>query len=298
MIGVVADDTTGANDMGTMFNRTGKSVKVLSYSHDMQDLGPAQTDVLIIDTNSRLDRPEVSFAKVHDATRFLQAAGCDLYFKKVASSFVGNIGCEFDGMLAALQESFCLVIPAFPDTGRTTVNGIQYINHVPLADSEFAQDPVNPMTESRISEIIKTQSQGKVDNLYLSTIRSGVEALRHEIEVKRQAGVKYLVLDAETSDDLELIGEATTGYSVFAGSSVMGGYLHYPTTQQTLDMPKFTDDALGVLTVSGSLMPQTHAQTQYLIKQGMAHIILDSRDMLDEAARTDLQTRVLRLNYS
>ncbi len=62
MIGVVADDITGANDIGSMFARGGYVAHV--YAWDAFDPGlwraHGQPDVAILDTNSRLDATDVA----------------------------------------------------------------------------------------------------------------------------------------------------------------------------------------------------------------------------------------------
>lgn len=112
MIGVVADDTTGANDIGLMFSKNHYTVKILTFHEDL-NLGD-KPDVLIIDTDSRLDSGEESYQKVFKATNILEKLGCTHYFNKTCSVFRGNIGKEFDAMLDALNEDFAVISLAFP----------------------------------------------------------------------------------------------------------------------------------------------------------------------------------------
>jgi uncharacterized protein YgbK (DUF1537 family) len=90
MIGVVADDTTGANDIGLMFNNNHYAVKVVTFDEEEQPSAD-QADVLVIDTDSRLDHLELSYDKVFKATRQLQQLGCKTYFNKTCSVFRGNL---------------------------------------------------------------------------------------------------------------------------------------------------------------------------------------------------------------
>ncbi len=62
-IGVVADDITGANDIGSMFANGGCVAHV--YAHDSFDPTDAwsdseRPDECIIDTNSRLDETDIA----------------------------------------------------------------------------------------------------------------------------------------------------------------------------------------------------------------------------------------------
>ncbi len=80
IIGVVADDTTGANDIGIMFSKNGYLTKIVTF--DAEACLQADADVIIIDTDSRLDSGEIAYKKVLTATKQLQRAGCKLFHKK------------------------------------------------------------------------------------------------------------------------------------------------------------------------------------------------------------------------
>ena len=125
-MGVVADDVTGSNDIGIMFAKSGYLTYVQAFKDGSSSYAAAQPepDILILDTNSRLDPPEVAYRKVFDATRQLQQAGCRQFHNKTCSVFRGNIGAEFDAMLDALGLEFAVVVLGFPKNGRTTVDGI------------------------------------------------------------------------------------------------------------------------------------------------------------------------------
>ena len=112
IMGVVADDITGANDIGGMFAKAGYVVHI--YAYDGPDAltrgrGSApEPHIAILDTNSRLDDRATAYAKVHAATLELHAAGCRQFHNKTCSVFRGNIGAEFDAMLDALGQDFAV----------------------------------------------------------------------------------------------------------------------------------------------------------------------------------------------
>lgn len=83
MIGVVADDTTGANDVGVMFSNNQYSVKILPYKEKADY--EVDSNVLIIDTDSRLDSQNLSYENAYNATKNLKGIGCSLYFNKTCS---------------------------------------------------------------------------------------------------------------------------------------------------------------------------------------------------------------------
>ena len=129
-IGVVADDVTGANDIGIMFKNGGyrsavfplKLLKRCKIEEEVQGL-----DVIIIDTDTRFADAETAKEKVAQATDILKKMHCDRYINKTCSVFRGNIGAEFDSMQDVLGIDCSMVIAGFPKNGRTTVDGIHYV---------------------------------------------------------------------------------------------------------------------------------------------------------------------------
>ena len=87
------------------------------------------------------------------------------YINKQCSVFRGNIGPEFDAMLDALGLNFAPVVLGFPDNGRTTLDGIHYVYGEKLEDSQFRNDPVNPMRESNLVKILAVQTRRPVTNV-------------------------------------------------------------------------------------------------------------------------------------
>ncbi|MFD2215542.1 four-carbon acid sugar kinase family protein [Metabacillus endolithicus] len=286
LIGVVADDTTGANDIGIMFRKNQYTTKVVTFEDDLKLNN--DSDVVIVDTDSRLDPPSVSYNRVYKATKSLMDLNCSIYFNKTCSVFRGNIGEEFDAMLDALNEDFCVVILAFPKNGRKTVDGIHTVHDKLLEDSEFANDPVHPMTESNLVSILSKQTSRKVTSVELSVVRSGASFLKNKIAEVKKTGYNYCIVDAETQEDLSVIAEAVKEIKVLAGSSAIAEELPKFLDKELVENPIQTveiNDNQGVLVVSGSLTPQTRAQTAYLISNGVPSIIFDSRKVFDPEVR-------------
>jgi uncharacterized protein YgbK (DUF1537 family) len=277
LIGVVADDTTGANDIGIMFSNNQYSVKVVTYQENMEL--SKDVNVFIIDTDSRLDKPEVSYDKVFKATQYLKKMGCSVYYNKTCSVFRGNIGKEFDAMMDALGEEFAVISLAFPKNGRQTINGIHTVYGKLLEESEFAKDPVHPMTESNLVSILQKQTNRKVSLITLATVRQGSEKLREAIEAAREES-NYCIIDSENQADLTIVAEAVQGYPMLCGSSAIAEELPKFLAEEKLpgilERITITDDK-GVLVIAGSLTPQTKAQTAYLSSVGTHTTVLDSR---------------------
>jgi uncharacterized protein YgbK (DUF1537 family) len=196
---------------------------------------------------------------------------------------------EFDAMLDELGEEFAIISLAFPQNGRTTCRGIHKVHGKNLEDSEFADDPVHPMHESNLQSILQRQTERKVTSIYLDIVRKGPATLREDIETASKS-FNYVIIDAETQEDIHTIAEASVGYKILAGSSAIGEELpkvltesEYPNLANTINI----NDENGVLVISGSLTPQTKAQTQELIEAGFPFISVDSRIIINEAKNAE-----------
>jgi uncharacterized protein YgbK (DUF1537 family) len=291
VIGVVADDITGANDIGIMFAKANIVTDVYAYDdfspQTLVETGDAAPEVVILDTNSRLDAPEIAYNKVFQATNRLREAGARIFINKTCSVFRGNIGAEFDAMLDALKAEFAVVVLGFPKNGRTTVDGIHYVHGKRLEDSEFRNDPVQPMTKSHLVDILQSQTGRKADLLDYRTIDLGSDALTEQIELKKRS-CNYLILDVKDQEALSTIARAVRYELVLCGSSGLAEELAHELnvrrqTERKLGLPQ--RQGVGVLCAAGSLMPQTAAQINYMKEQGVQTFELDTRQLIDSPTR-------------
>jgi uncharacterized protein YgbK (DUF1537 family) len=298
-MGVVADDVTGSNDIGIMFAKSDYLTHIYSFEKSSTFTVPKDDlrapDIVILDTNSRLDPPEVAYNKVFAATRELQQAGCRQFHNKTCSVFRGNIGAEFDAMLDALGLEFAVVVLGFPKNGRTTVDGIHYVHGKKLEDSEFRRDPIHPMKRSDLVGILGSQTKRKVALFTHEIIDEGSMALREEIQ-RMRAQCQYLILDVTDQAALGTIAQAVHDEPVLCGSSAIAEELTAvwgppPVRAMQQDLPPLNE--MGILVVAGSLMPQTAAQLQYLEQKGTPCFVLDTSQLFDPIQR---ETYISRLS--
>ena len=285
-MGVVADDITGANDIGSMFANAGHLVHVYasdSFASRTFDGAHDRPDICIVDTNSRLDTQDEAYRKVFTATRQLQEAGYNRYFNKTCSVFRGNVGVEFDAMLDALEEEFALVVLGFPKNGRLTIDGIHYVHGERLEASPFRHDPIHPAAQSNLVEILQAQTRRKVALLNHRVIAGGVASVRECVEAMR--GVcNYLIADVPDQAALRTIAQASEGCRVYCGSSALAEELprasdHRQASSNRGDLPP--RDGLGVLCAAGSLTPQTRMQIEHLRTEGVPAVELNTLALFD-----------------
>ena len=150
---ILADDLTGALDSGVQLTLKGEHVVILT-DRDVEFPEDDSVDVIVVDTETRHVTGEVAANIIKALIHKAQDRGIKRIYKKTDSGLRGNVGAELAAVLEASGAKHLNFIPAYPATGRMTVNGVQYVNGKPLAESIFAKDPINPITVSRIDELI------------------------------------------------------------------------------------------------------------------------------------------------
>jgi uncharacterized protein YgbK (DUF1537 family) len=201
-VAVIADDLTGANDTGAQFAKRGiATVVLLDWNVATLPLG---CEVLVVNTESRhISRAEAAHRVSHVA-RIARSAGVKFFFKKTDSTLRGNIGAELEALMQALDLERITFVPAFPELGRATRDGIHYVHDKPIAESAFARDPLNPVTDSRVASVLKIQGARNVESLPSAKM------------MERSAGI--CVIDCESAVQLSGIAEDVLRAGDFAAA--------------------------------------------------------------------------------
>ncbi|WP_057914665.1 four-carbon acid sugar kinase family protein [Peribacillus muralis] len=271
LLGIVADDITGSSDIGVLIAKWNYTVKIFSYD-TIDDLYDVDSDVIIIDTNSRFDKKNDAYEKARKATRKLKELGCTQFYNKTCSVFRGNIGVEFDAMQDELGINSSIVVLGYPETGRTTMNSIHYVYGEPLSKSMFRNDPIHPMQQDNLIDILQEQTVKRVGAISNTLIRKGTDILKREIESMKN-DYNYVILDVESDESLETIADAIKNFPIICGSAVMGKYLpKYWPRKEKIDHLKGLDleEDVGTFIPCGSLMPQMKKQIDYIVEKGDA----------------------------
>lgn len=212
LIGIIADDLTGANDTALQFHLRGSNTQIiLSDTSYLQNLKNTQT--WAISTESRNLASDIAAEKVKHATqRFIDELNLDFYYKKIDSTIRGNIAVETLAMLETLGWDAAIIAPAFPSEGRTTVGGYHLSKGVPIERTEMARDVHSPIFESHIPTLLKNQldedQEGLVGYIGLSTIMKGAGPILAKIGECISKGQKLIVADAVSTTDIEQIALA------------------------------------------------------------------------------------------
>lgn len=263
-IAIIADDLTGASDSGVQFARKGLQTQVIFDVTQGSERSKA-TDVIVVDTDSRSVTPEAAYASVKEAAHQVRQAGFAHVYKKMDSTLRGNLGVEIDAVMDVIPFDFAVVAPAFPKIGRTTLQGVHYLNGVPVNETEIANDPKCPVHESDLVKLLSAQSRRKVGLISLDVLHAGKEQLFLQIQSLLEAKTELIVFDAATEEDLQRIADWLAGSSynaLWAGSAGLADYI-----PQALSLPVHTGKSeqlapsgKPVLLVAGSLSKVTRQQ--------------------------------------
>jgi uncharacterized protein YgbK (DUF1537 family) len=126
-------------------------------------------------------------------------------YKKIDSCLRGNPGAETEALMDELAYDVSFIAPAFPEMGRTTVDGTHLVHGIPLAQTEISRDPVTPVAESDLVKIIESQSRYPVGHIPMNLLEGEATLLQAEIEGQIHAGSRHIVFDATCRAHLDRI---------------------------------------------------------------------------------------------
>jgi len=284
MLGVVADDLTGALDAALLLHAGGTAVPVIVGVEPFRRQGRTPPAV-ILDVDSRGDPPEAAYRKVREAARALMDAGYTRFYKKMSSTFQGHIGREVDALLDETAATFAIVVPAFPANGRTTRLGYLYVDGVPLAETGVGRHPTSPIIDSYLPRVLQAQTRRPVHLVDFQTVRRGAAALSEEFQRLSHLGGMALV-DVTTEGELEVVAEAAGSLKVTSGGSALAGKLPLPEERVPFAPPLVPAPLLpGCLLLAGSVSPVTAAQVAFALRTGLPGLRLEVLALLDPDTR-------------
>lgn len=149
MIAVISDDFTGAAEIGGIALRNGFTVTI-----DTSVNANYNCDVLVIATNTRSLCKIDAQKEIKEVTEELLKLQPDFIYKKTDSLLRGKIGDELNVQLAVSGKKKVLLVPANPSMNRTIIDGIYYINKIPLMESNFFGDDFDKGITSSVLDMI------------------------------------------------------------------------------------------------------------------------------------------------
>jgi D-threonate/D-erythronate kinase len=196
LIGVIADDLTGAADAGVQLVHAGYRTAVFFRESEVfaDDL-----DAVSFDTDSRNMPAGFAAKRVLEAAHTAREAR--IVYKKLDSTLRGNVAAELAAALGGAGRDLAVVAPAFPAAGRTTIGGIQRVHGVPVDETEMANDPHTPVRGAHVPNLL-AEAFSSVGPLSVEDL-ADPERVRLALEEN-----ECVVADADRDADLEALVRA------------------------------------------------------------------------------------------
>ncbi|MEE2711127.1 MAG: 4-hydroxythreonine-4-phosphate dehydrogenase PdxA [Gemmatimonadota bacterium] len=254
---ILADDFTGAHDVGLPFAVSGfKTVVINSPEH----LASIEADIIVIDTGSRNCSETEATQRLQKACCAIKEQNADLIYKKVDSTLRGHIGAEIACVQRMLGQRATILCPAFPALGRTTVGGYHLLDGIPVDQTATGRDLESPVTTACLPDLIRSQTSLNVYNIDLKIVSAGEGAIKEALNQSPTASL--VVLDAATPEHIKnILAAVDVGAqdTLICGSAGLAGSMadYYCETPDSTDPPYEEErpSAGPVLTIAGSVNP-------------------------------------------
>jgi len=215
LIGCIADDLTGATDLGVTLAREGLSVVQVNGVPDAACVLPA-VDAVVVALKSRTIPPAEAIAQSLAALDWLRGRGAERIYFKYCSTFDstprGNIGPVTEALQQALGvapgDPPTPATPAYPRNGRTVYLGHLFVGEILLSDSGMRSHPLTPMTDANLVRVLAAQTRGKVGLVATADVESGSDAVRRRLAALGAAGCRHAIIDATRDEHLVAAGAA------------------------------------------------------------------------------------------
>ncbi|TMW72258.1 hypothetical protein FGB90_08590 [Alteribacter natronophilus] len=271
---------TGANDTALQFYKNGHATKV---SVRACSIVPESEGVKVINAETRSASRMEAAEKTSKWTGEISNHDTILY-KKIDSTMRGHIGAEVDAILTSGDYDLAVIAPSYPENGRTISKGIQYVNGIPLHQTQFAGDPRFPISTSRIDSLLEQQSRFRVRHISSETLLTR-RHIHEEIESAEREGFRILTFDCQSQEELDHLVEAglkAVSKVVFVGSAGLAKSLacRIETGHTTCCSHLKPDDFQKALGLVGSLNDTSRTQVQFARDNGIPVIEIDPSDLL------------------
>ncbi|MDO5111145.1 MAG: four-carbon acid sugar kinase family protein [Clostridia bacterium] len=269
---IIADDFTGALDTATQFSKIGiRTVVYPSTQGKLPDID-SNVPVVVLNSESRHLKPVDAYSNVYALTQWALTQRPSIIYKKTDSALRGNIGSELQAVSDAnIKGKSIYFLPGYPQNARTTVNGIHYYEGIPIAESVFGQDPLDPIAYSDVQMILKAQTD----------MESRILKRGEPLPAERGNPCIY-ICDSQVSEDIQHICRQLPPASSDAPLLLAGcaGFAEYVAKNLLLQA---SANAMGpyqhpaptkLLVVSGSLNSITMEQLSYSKSCGITSFLL------------------------
>ncbi len=222
LIGCIADDLTGATDLGVNLAREGLAVVQVNGVPPADFAVPA-VDAVVVALKSRTIPAAEAVAQSLAAHAWLRARGGERVYFKYCSTFDstprGNIGPVTEALAAAAGAGIVPATPAYPRNQRTVYRGHLFVGDLLLSDTGMREHPLTPMTDSNLVRVLGAQATRAVGLVAAETLDAGADAVRARLAALERDGCGHAIVDATRDEHLTAAGAACVDGALTTGGA-------------------------------------------------------------------------------
>ncbi|MGO4247646.1 3-oxo-tetronate kinase [Paenarthrobacter sp. RAF54_2] len=289
MIGLIADDVTGATDAAVAFRRQGLRVGIYFGLPNPGDI-ENDLDAAVIALKSRTIPSSDAVRQTIAAAEALRAAGARQLYFKYCSTFdstpTGNIGPVLDALAELTGTQLVVSTPSSPEHGRTTYNGYLYVYQQLLSESHMSSHPLTPMKDSSLTRLMDAQTEEGSSILTHETIQRGSIAIKERLDDVRGI-TRYLFPDAISDDDLYAVAQHVLDEPLVAGAAGLAGAIARAHAKRSgkSNCPQPQQEPTGpAIVLAGSCSKRTLEQIEQMHRAGTHAFHLDALATQDPEA--------------
>lgn len=290
---IIADDLTGANATSVLLAKEGFKCSTFIDANLINKENANKYDIVAVSTDSRGIKPNEAYEKVSYEVNRVKHNN-PMYTKRIDSTLRGNIGSEIDAILDNTKDSIAIVVPSYPDSGRIAIGGFLLVNSIPLEKTLVARDPKCPITNSRVSDIIKNQTKYKISSIEINEVLRGETSLGQKIKQLADQGSKIIVVDAVTNEDIEIIAKASKLSNLNIISVDPGPYTKCLMNEFCGE--SIVEQGKKVFFAIGSVSKTTISQIEHLaVSKSPSLIRVDPLKLIDDKLKNEEIKRVIEI---
>jgi uncharacterized protein YgbK (DUF1537 family) len=269
-IGCIADDYTGGTDVAAGLRRAGLRV-ALAFGAPSPGQTLPDCDAAVVAMKIRTAPVDVASKDVVTAYDWLTSQGARRFYYKYCSTFDstprGNIGPLVDLLLRLTGMETSVICPSSPVHGRTVYQGHLFVGDRLLSESPLRDHPLTPMTDPDLVRFLARQTAGRVGLVSWPEVAAGPSGVRHAVDRLARSGVRHVVTDAISADDLRTIASGMQDRALLTGGAGLaeawGQHVHdrlYDGQNRPVGEAKSQVPAGDTLVLAGSCSAATLAQ--------------------------------------
>ena len=152
MIAVIADDLTGAAELGGIGLQYGLRTEI-----HVSVPAESMAELVIISTDTRSVSEADAIAKTELVVRDLAKLQPAFIFKKIDSVLRGHVLAELENHMQVSGMKRALIVPANPALGRTIIDSTYLLHGAPIHKSSFSRDPEFAIVSSHVADMLRVE---------------------------------------------------------------------------------------------------------------------------------------------